>query len=64
MSRSPQTYDRPLLTVVEVAKQINVSVRTVRRLIADGELKPIRFGRSVRIEPPALRDLLRRKRSK
>ena len=63
MSRSDQTHDEPLLTAVEVAKRINVSLRTVRRLIADSELKVKRIRRSVRIEPTAVRDLLR-KRSK
>ena len=43
-----------LITVAEVALFLQVSVRTVRRLIAAGELKVIRVGRVVRISPASL----------
>jgi excisionase family DNA binding protein len=33
----------PLLTVEQVAERLNVSVRTVESLIADGELVPLRI---------------------
>lgn len=42
------------LTVQEVAAQLRVSERTVRRLISRGQLQVVRIGRSVRITPAAL----------
>jgi excisionase family DNA binding protein len=42
-----------LLTVVQVAKNWQVSPRTVRRMIADGRLPIVRLGRSVRISAKA-----------
>ena len=39
----------PLLKAEEVARRIGVSVRTVRRLIAAGDLPVHRIGRAVRI---------------
>ena len=39
----------PLLSVDGVAKALQLSVRTVRRMIASGELPVIRFGRAVRV---------------
>jgi excisionase family DNA binding protein len=41
----------PLLTVVETAAILNVSVRTIRRLIASGAIPAISIGRSVRVRP-------------
>jgi excisionase family DNA binding protein len=38
-----------LLTVEQVAEKWQISQRTVRRMIADGRLPVIRFGRVVRI---------------
>lgn len=38
-----------LLTLDTVAERLAVSRRTVQRLIDAGELRPVRFGRSVRI---------------
>jgi excisionase family DNA binding protein len=46
----------PLLTFADVAEQLQVSLRTVRRLVDAGELAVIRIGRAVRIDP---RDLER-----
>jgi excisionase family DNA binding protein len=51
---SPPTSGRPLLTVAEVVATLNVSLRTVRRLIKDKKLSIVRVGRSVRIRPEAL----------
>ncbi len=45
----------PLLTVAEVASYLQVSIRTVRRLIVSGELKVIRIGRAIRVQKTALR---------
>jgi excisionase family DNA binding protein len=41
----------PLLTVGETAAILNVSARTVRRLIASGAIPAISIGRSVRLGP-------------
>ena len=42
-------------TVAQVADLLEVSTRTVRRWIADGDLPVHRFGRAVRIEETDLR---------
>ena len=42
---------RPLETVAETADHLHVSERTVWRLIADGELAVVRFGRLARVRP-------------
>jgi excisionase family DNA binding protein len=47
-----------LLTATEVAQKLKLSVRSVRRLIADGRLPVARLGRSVRIRPEALAALI------
>jgi excisionase family DNA binding protein len=39
----------PLLSVDGVAKALQLSGRTVRRMIASGDLPVIRFGRAVRV---------------
>jgi excisionase family DNA binding protein len=49
-----------LLTVSDVAERLQVSPRTVRRMIATGQLRIIRLGRSVRIHPSVLCDLVDR----
>ena len=49
---------RPLMTASEVAELLQVSLRTVRRLIADGTLPVARVGRSVRISTETLDALL------
>ncbi len=41
----------PLMTVKDVAADMNASEKTVRRRIAAGELPVIRDGRLVRIRP-------------
>jgi len=38
-----------LLTLLRVSSQLNVSLRTVRRLIEAGEIPIVRIGNSVRI---------------
>lgn len=47
-----------LLTVVETAARLNVSAKTVRRLIWAGRLRAVRIGRSVRVAWEALEVLL------
>jgi excisionase family DNA binding protein len=48
----------PLLTAAEVAEQLHMSLRSVRRMIRDGRLPIARFGRAVRIRPEALEKLI------
>jgi excisionase family DNA binding protein len=40
----------PLLSVEDVAERLNVSTKTVRRLIALGQLRGTRIGRTIRIQ--------------
>ena len=40
-----------LLTVVEVANALGVSVRSVKRWIADGSLRAMHVGSVVRVDP-------------
>ena len=47
--------DRPYRTAAEAASELGVSLRTVRRWVADGRLPAIRVGRSVRIPHDAYR---------
>jgi excisionase family DNA binding protein len=54
----PRTSLRPLLTAARVAEILNVSLRTVRRLIKDGKLPIVHVGRTVRIRPEALEALM------
>lgn len=56
--RQNQPNLTPLLTVAEVATYLQVSIRTVRRLIASGELEVVRIGRAVRVSEEALNTLL------
>lgn len=44
-----------LLTAQDVADQLHVSLRTVRRLTSSGALLTIRIGRSVRVTEAVLR---------
>ena len=50
-----------LLTIQDVAEFLQVSTRTVRRLIDTGELAAVRIGRSVRVRPEALQALIESK---
>jgi excisionase family DNA binding protein len=52
----------PLLTVRDAAAHLQVSVRTVWRLIACGDLVAYRLGRSVRIARSEFDGLLQRSR--
>ncbi len=47
-----------LLTIQDVANRLQVSGRTIHRLIDAGELTAIRIGRSVRVSEEALKALL------
>ncbi len=50
--------DRPYRTATEVALDLGVSLRTVRRWVAEGKLRSIRVGRSVRIPETAYREAM------
>jgi excisionase family DNA binding protein len=47
-----------LLTVADVAAALNVSTKTVRRLISSGRVESVRVGRSVRVSVEALERFL------
>jgi excisionase family DNA binding protein len=49
----------PLLTVREVSSSLRVSEKTVRRMIARGELRAYRVGGQLRIARDSLIELLR-----
>jgi excisionase family DNA binding protein len=51
--------DEPLLTVAQVAKRLQLSPRTVWRMVNDKRLPVLRFGRSVRVHPDALTALIK-----
>lgn len=44
-----------LLTYQEAGEVLGVTDRTVSKLVAEGGLRAVRFGRSVRIDPADLR---------
>jgi excisionase family DNA binding protein len=48
----------PLFTVPDAATILNVSERTVRRLIASGTIRAVRIGRSVRLRPRDIERLI------
>lgn len=50
--------DTPFLTVAEVAERMRVSRMTVYRLVHSGELPAVRFGRSFRVPPDAVAELI------
>jgi excisionase family DNA binding protein len=47
-----------LLTAAETAEILNVSLRSVRRLIKENKLPIVRVGHSVRVRPEALAALI------
>lgn len=50
----PDPVDNRLITLREAAERLAVSERTVRTLIAGGQLRRLRIGRAVRIDPSDL----------
>lgn len=44
-----------LLTLPQVADRLQVSLSTVRRLVADSKLKAVRIGRNLRVRPDDLK---------
>lgn len=57
MKRTTTTFVQ-LLTVVETADNLNVSEKSVYRLIQSRKLRVIRCGRALRIHPDDLRDYI------
>jgi excisionase family DNA binding protein len=53
----------PLLDIAEVRYRLNVSEKTVRRLVADGELVAVRVGALVRFDPLDVARFLTRART-
>ena len=53
------TLRKRLLTVAETASFFQVSEKTIRRLIARGELPCSRIGRSIRIDPEVIEKIVR-----
>lgn len=47
-----------LLTRPAVAKELGLSLRTVDQLIANGDLPIVKIGKSVRIRPASLENLI------
>ena len=45
-----------LISIVEAARMLNVSTRTVNRLCLDGKLRAVRIGSQWRINRKALRE--------
>ena len=57
MTRPTAPVTMRLLTVKDVAEVLQLSTRTVRRMIAAKQIPIIRLGRSVRVHPSAISDL-------
>jgi excisionase family DNA binding protein len=57
MTRPTAPVTTRLLTVKDVAEALQLSTRTVRRMIASKQIPIIRLGRSVRVHPSAIYDL-------
>ena len=55
----PPSRSAKLLTVAEAAWLLNLSQKTVRRMIEAGNLAVIRIGRSVRINPEVIEKIIR-----
>ena len=61
--RTPMRADAQLLTVSAAAHFIDMSEKTVRRLIDDGQLPAHRIGNRIRIDQEELRRFLGRCRT-
>lgn len=54
------TLQESLLTIADVQERLSVSRDTVGRLLAAGELTPVRIGRAVRISDTDLDEFIAR----
>jgi excisionase family DNA binding protein len=59
-SPSPAPIVEKLLGLTETSELLQVSRRTVERLVAAGELRAVRIGAAIRVEPKDLRAYLDR----
>ena len=48
----------PLLTIADVAEILRLSVRSIRRLVGEDQLRVIRIGRALRVRREDLRSFL------
>ncbi|MBM3575986.1 MAG: helix-turn-helix domain-containing protein [Alphaproteobacteria bacterium] len=55
---APPSQSAKLLTVAEAAWLLNLSQKTVRRMIVSGNLAVIRIGRSIRINPEVIEKIM------
>ncbi|HME02681.1 MAG TPA: helix-turn-helix domain-containing protein [Solirubrobacteraceae bacterium] len=51
-----------LLTIPDAAERLALSARTIEKLIAAGEISPLRIGRSVRLADAEIEQFIERKR--
>jgi excisionase family DNA binding protein len=56
------TKRTPLLRVDDVARELKISTKTLRRWLQDGRLPYHRFGRQIRISAEALNAFIRQNR--
>ena len=54
------SLDEALLTLKDIQKHSKLSLRTLQRHVRNGKLQVLRFGRSVRVEPSAYANFLRK----
>lgn len=59
MASDPTETNIPLLTIDHVAERLCCSTKSVRRLVAAGDLPVIRIGRMVRVHPSDLERFVR-----
>ena len=57
MTRPTAPVTTRLLTVKDVAEALQLSTRTVRRMVTANQIPIIRLGRSVRVHPSAISKL-------
>lgn len=56
---APPAQSAKLLTVAEAAWLLNLSQKTIRRMISCGQLPVVRIGRSIRIDPEVIERIMR-----
>ena len=54
----------PLYSRNEAARYLNISIRAFDMMLASGQIKPVRFGRTVRIHKDTLDSLARGEKMK
>ena len=59
MMLEPAADTRPLLTRHQVAQQLGIQLRTLHRMLAEGELPFVKLGYAVRIEAGDVERLIR-----